>query len=76
MRKSAGNNLTGNIFFILLNPTAPYIDFVQVDFNSTAEWGGETFCADKEIYVADADGNNKYVIMTIKSLFHHINFKI
>ena len=39
----------------------PLIDFVQVDFNSSAEWGGQMFCADKEIYVTDANRNNKYV---------------
>ena len=38
---------------------APLIDFVQVDFNSTVEWEGQTFCVDKEIYVTDADGNEK-----------------
>ena len=52
----------------MLKFTAPYIDFVQVDFNSTAEWGGETFCADKEIYVMNVAGNNKYVIMSFESL--------
>ena len=39
---------------------APSVGFVQVDFNSSAEWEGQTFCADKEIYVTDADGNDKY----------------
>ena len=39
--------------------TAPLIDFVQVDWNSTEFWDGMNFCADKEVYAFDANGNKK-----------------
>ena len=41
---------------------APRVDFIQVDWNSTAEWEtGQKFCTDKELYVADVNGDKKYV---------------
>ena len=44
---------------LIIFPTAPTIDFVQVDYNSTAEWEGQTFCEDKEVFVMDANGDSK-----------------
>ena len=44
---------------------APLVDFVQIDFNSSDNWEGQTFCEDKEVFVMDANGDSKYVIIWI-----------
>ena len=40
--------------------TAPLVDFVQVDVNSSMFWGGRRFCPDKELYLVDANNDKKY----------------
>ena len=50
-------------------PTAPLVDFVQVDFNSTVEWEGRTFCEDKDVFVMDTNGDSKYVKIYLSIFF-------
>ena len=61
IRSTPNTKILSNLFS--LKSTAPTIDFVQVDFNSSTAWGGETFCTDKEIYVTDVVGK-KYVYLS------------
>ena len=41
-------------------PTAPTVNFVQVDWSSEERWH-KKFCVNKELYAVDANGDNKYV---------------
>ena len=39
--------------------SAPVVDFIQTDWDSAIAWSGKTFCADKEIYALDINGDRK-----------------
>ena len=57
---------------ICLNISAPWINFVQTDWESEGAWQKE-FCVDKELYVVDTNGDNKYEIYLLPYV-HQIVF--
>ena len=48
-----------NYFVNASLPSAPVVDFIQTDWDSAIAWSGKTFCADKEIYALDINGDRK-----------------
>ena len=48
-----------NYFVNASLPSAPVVDFIQTDWDYAITWSGKTFCADKEIYALDINGDKK-----------------